>query len=121
MSMSRIERSPNVNLAMYVLTFILQIWLFYRLADVKWPKTLTWGILETVGAMIILNLHFLFASQATHDKEVHWVLVLNVLLTGLAAGMNVFLPGSVITNVIGVAFVVIYLLTSFIAGKELER
>lgn len=117
----KMERSPNVNLAMYVLTFILQIWLFYRLADVKWPKTLTWGILETVGAMIILNLHFLFASQATHDKEVHWVLVLNVLLTGLAAGMNVFLPGSVITNVIGVAFVVIYLLTSFIAGKELER
>ena len=117
----KMERSPNVNLVMYVLTFILQVWLLFKLADVKWPKTLTWGILETVGAMIILNLHFLFASQATHDKEVHWILVLNVLLTGLAAGMNVFLPGSVITNVIGVAFVVIYLLTSFIAGTELER
>lgn len=117
----KMERSPNVNLVMYVLTFILQVWLLFKLADVKWPKTLTWGILETVGAMIILNLHFLFASQATHDKEVHWVLVLNVLLTGLAAGMNVFLPGSVITLVIGVAFVVIYLLTSFKAGTELER
>lgn len=115
----KMERSPNVNLVMYVLTFILQIWLFYRLADVKWPKTLTWGILETVGAMIILNLHCLVASQLT--SGVYGVLVLNVLLTGLAAGMNVFLPGSVITNVIGIAFVVIYLLTSFMAGKELER
>ncbi len=115
----KMERSPNVNLVMYVLTFILQIWLFYRLADVKWPKTLTWGILETVGAMIILNLHLLVASQLSGG--VYGVLALNILLAGIATGMNVFLPESIITLVLAITSVVIYLWTSFQVGKELER
>ncbi len=116
----KMKRSSNANLVMYVLIFILQVWLICNLADVKWPKTLTWGILETVGAMIILNLHFLFAGLATNNDDVCASLVLNVLLAGIAAGMNVFLPESIITSVLGVVFVVIYVWTSFKAGKKME-
>ena len=119
----KMERSSDANGVMYILTFILQSWLLFNLADVKWPTTLMWKVLQVIGIMIIPNLHFLFAGIVSrNDKHYAFSLLgVNALLWGIIWGLGEFkIIGDTIMLYVGLGLIVLYLVLTCKAWKTVR-